>query len=285
MAPQRLSGRNQRLLKLAKLGGKDKELFLLDEIEKVNDRIDLATGHIKGKDGKDAITPTDKELLKLIYPLIPAPKEGKPGHIPTAKELLALIRPLIPKVKNGDTPSDQRLLALIRPLIPVITVPQGSPDTPDDIREKLEGLKGEDRLDSSAIKNLPEATQQIAIKAGWGAHPLVIQGLGAVIDKNTRVINFAGSGLVSVVRSPSGVVTVTLQSGSGTIYTETPTGLIDGSNKTYTTLHSIGTVFNFAINGQFLHPTADYTVAGNTITMVTALPASLSGLPFTMTYQ
>jgi len=33
---------------------------------------------------------------------------------------------------------------------------QGSPDSPEQVRDKLETLLGEDRLDASAIKNLPE---------------------------------------------------------------------------------------------------------------------------------
>lgn len=37
----------------------------------------------------------------------------------------------------------------------------GSPDTPEDIRNKLELLEGEDRLDAKAIKNLPEVTKGI----------------------------------------------------------------------------------------------------------------------------
>lgn len=36
----------------------------------------------------------------------------------------------------------------------------GSPDTPEVVREKLETLKGENRLDAKAIKNLPRAVQQ-----------------------------------------------------------------------------------------------------------------------------
>lgn len=32
----------------------------------------------------------------------------------------------------------------------------GSPDTPEEVRDKLETLKDEDRLDASAIKNLPQ---------------------------------------------------------------------------------------------------------------------------------
>lgn len=77
-------------------------------------------------------------------------------------------------------------------------------------------------------------------------------------------------------------------SSSGTVaivYTETPAGLINGSNKTYTVAHTITNVYSFAINGQFLHPTADYTFSGTTITLVTALDASLSGDPFTITYS
>ena len=77
-------------------------------------------------------------------------------------------------------------------------------------------------------------------------------------------------------------------SGTGTVaivYTETPTGLINGSNVTYTTAHIITNVYSFAINGQYLHPISDYTLSGVTITMVTALDASLSGKPFTIIYS
>lgn len=70
-----------------------------------------------------------------------------------------------------------------------------------------------------------------------------------------------------------------------TVYTETPTGAIDGVNTTYTTVHTINSIFSFAINGQYLHPTADYTTSGSTITMTSPLPAGLSGKPFTIVYQ
>lgn len=76
-----------------------------------------------------------------------------------------------------------------------------------------------------------------------------------------------------------------------TVYTETPSGLINGSNTTYTTLHTITSIFSFAINGQYLHPqdiaagTGDYTFTGSTITFLTALPAALSGTAFTIVYM
>lgn len=76
---------------------------------------------------------------------------------------------------------------------------------------------------------------------------------------------------------------------------ETPTGLINGTNVTYTTTKTINAVLGFFINGQFLHPTTatssgtatDYSYtsgAGMTVTMSTALPANLAGTGFTIIY-
>lgn len=71
---------------------------------------------------------------------------------------------------------------------------------------------------------------------------------------------------------------------SVTVYTETPSGTINGSNKNFTTAHTINTIYSFGINGQFIHP-VDFSVAGSTITFVTAPDASLSGTPFTIIYS
>lgn len=74
--------------------------------------------------------------------------------------------------------------------------------------------------------------------------------------------------------------------GSGqtvTFLTETPSGLINGSNKVYTVSQSIATIVGFAINGQVIHP-SQYTFSGNQINFITALDASYAGLPFTVTY-
>lgn len=165
----------------------------------------------------------------------------------------------------------------------------GSPDTGDQIIDKINSADG--LIKQEAVEGLDKLKKDVAEKTGnttrigWGAHPLSIQGLGVTIDKNTRIINFKGSGLSSVVRLPNGVVEVTLSGGAGgTVYEETPTGLINGSNVTYTVANSITTIYNFAINGQFLHKDSDYTYSGDTITFLSPLDASLSGKPFTITY-
>ncbi len=89
---------------------------------------------------------------------------------------------------------------------------------------------------------------------------------GARLDMNDQ--RWHGSGT-------AGTVTTT--------YSQTPVGLIDGINTTYTTSHSITTVINLAINGQYIHP-SEYTVSGAGFTMLVPLDASLSGLGFTIVY-
>lgn len=86
------------------------------------------------------------------------------------------------------------------------------------------------------------------------------------------------------------LLTTSTGGGSVTVFSETPTGLINGSNTTYTTTHSMTSILSFAINGTFLHPqdiaagTGDYTFSGTTITFLTALPSALAGTAFTVTY-
>lgn len=108
----------------------------------------------------------------------------------------------------------------------------------------------------------------MAVSSSDGKTPVVLWA-----DPNTHRLLTSGTG------------------GSITVFTETPTGAIDGVNVTYTTLHAITSIFSFAINGQYLHPqdiaagTGDYTFTGSTITFLSALPAGLSGTAFTIVYM
>jgi hypothetical protein len=79
----------------------------------------------KGDAGKDATPPTEKELVSLIQPLIPAPikgdagidgKDGIDGKTPTNEQIVALLKPLIPSPlqgkdgKNGKDGKDGTLI-------------------------------------------------------------------------------------------------------------------------------------------------------------------------------
>src|SRR3990167_8707972 len=68
-----------------------------------------------GRDGVDGISPNVHEIAQVVLPQIVMPLDGRDGA----------------PGKNG------------------------SPDTPEQVKDKLASLKGNDRLDASVIKNLP----------------------------------------------------------------------------------------------------------------------------------
>lgn len=148
------------------------------KIEKVALR--LATKIASAEKGADGKTPTEDELLALIRPLIPQVIDG---HTPTNTELLDLIKPLIPKIKDGNTPSDEHLLSLIQPLIPILQngkdadeqkiitqvtakIETDLPKLGEPIRDSLELLRDDNRLDVSAVKGIEEKFKKLREEVG-----------------------------------------------------------------------------------------------------------------------
>lgn len=210
---------------------------------------------IKGDKGD---TPAIQDIVQAVLPhiKIPAPVKGDKGDTPFV-----------------DTGS------IIKTVLKQIPVPQPlPPEKIDHVKvatEVLDFIKKEKKLKPEHIDGfVQEMTSYRAQLAGkhYGENTMA-RGGGDTIA--------AGSG-VTVTRA-NGVATITALGGGATIYTETPSGIIDGANKIYTTAHPITTVIGLWINGEFIHP-ADYTVAGSGFTMGTALAASFSGTPFTISY-
>lgn len=154
----------------------------------------------------------------------------------------------------------------------------GSPDKPEEVRDKLEELKGDERLDASAVKNLPvtEKTQIGGLQIFGGGRSLTIRGLGVTIDKNARVINFAGSGLTSVTRSRDGVVTVTLTAGAGAgtpVLEEVPVNSGDDTNLTiaHTPLANTFRLFRGGSRQASIGTSPDYTLTGTALVLTVPL--------------
>jgi hypothetical protein len=176
--------KKQKLLRLLKLEEiiQDGDTAIAKFLFSLEDKLDEVYNNIdeiqkeQGEPGEDGHTPTEEELLELIKPLIPEVENGK---TPTKDELLALIKPLIPQVKDGKTPSKAELLEIIKPLIPKIdedsviqkavkivqdslpsvdelidNVEKRLPKLSEPIRDALELLKDEDRLDAKHIHGL-----------------------------------------------------------------------------------------------------------------------------------
>lgn len=147
---------------------------------------------------------------------------------------------------DGHTPTERELLSLIKPLIP----------------KPVKGEKGE--------KGEPGA------RIGWGAHPVMIQGLGVVIDKNVRTINFKGNGLSSVTRRKDGVVEVTISGGGsgGTLVSEeVPTDSGDHINFTLAQTPLAGTlrIYRGGARQASIGASPDFSSSTNTITLTTPL--------------
>jgi hypothetical protein len=102
--------------------------------------------------------------------------------------------------------------------------------------------------------------------------PLKIKDEGITITSNAASIDFAGSGVSG--NAVGSDVTETIPGGSGNFaYDETTSGTLDGSNTTFTLAHTPNPSSSLILtnNGQVLTGGGvDYTLSGDTITMVNA---------------
>ncbi len=135
------------------------------------------------------------------------------------------------------------------PLIPTI------PNTKEEI-SKLGDII------ATSLENLPE-DEKLKVEA--------IKGLTELLDElKSRPVKVGGGGTSDLG------VTMSL---SRIIRTETPTGNINGVNKTYTVSTTINAILSFSINGMVISDN-EYTYSGSTITFTTAIPADLTGTNF-----
>lgn len=207
-----------------------------------------------------------------------------------------------PPGKDGETQNVDKVANLVQSRInldklaekatKLIPLPKdgkdGSPDSPDQVVDKVNESKK--KIDAERVRGLPEAMHQLeqigsnplGKEAGGGGNVVRFLSNGVEISAYVKEINFSTN--ITPTYAGDGRITLTASGGGGTTYTETPTGTIDGANVTFTTANTITTVINFALNGQFIHP-SEYSTAGSTITFVTAPAAGMSGLPFTVIYM
>lgn len=180
--------------------------------------------------------------------------------------------------RDGETPVVDHGL-IVEKVLGLIPVPEDGKDAVVDSEEiakmVLEELKKTLKVEHiPGLKNeIDSYRNQLAGKIygkdTWarGGGDTVTSGVGISISNNTN-----------------GQKVITATAG-GTIYTQSlKSQTVDGSNKTYTTLHTINNIINFMINGEYIH-SAEYSFTGTTITFVTALDASLSGKEFDIVYN
>lgn len=178
-----------------------------------------------------------------------------------SKESLKLIRELRKEIP--DISPIIKLIERVEKSIPQI--PEQIPPTSEEVRDLMEELEGEDRLDASAIKNLPELVEKNVASTGlhgplWALQDVDIAGItaGQSIEWNgTRWVAFtpSGSGGTPVWGE------VLEDQGPGTAFTldHTP---ISGTLRLFR-----GGAYQRAGVSE------DYTLSGTTVTLTTALQA------------
>jgi len=191
---------------------------------------------------------------------------------------IASIKALIPKMP--DMPNVKALenkiildftlkLEELKKAFPTIEI-----ETAGTIREKLESLKGNDRIDKSSIRGLEEELKRIESTSGgsrgmfrWNSG-LQVFGGGSKVGAKSLEIDF-GSGLTAT--DVNGRISV-IASGSGSA-PQTPTGAINGVNKVF--VFAIAPTMVAVDQGKFMQrvsadTTVNWTLSGTTITLAVA---------------
>jgi len=122
----------------------------------------------------------------------------------------------------------------------------------ENIRNALEVLEGDERLDKSAIKGLDEEIEKI---------------------KSTARSGGGGTSSVGVAHAFKYIS-----------HTEAPVGDIDGVNVTYRVNNDIWWIAGFTLNGEQIAELPNFTYSGKTITFSSAIPAAYSGKDMEVKY-
>ncbi len=233
------------------------------EVQKISiEGIDVLT--LKGKDGVDGKDST-----------IPGPKGEKGDKGDKGESIVG------PRGEQGETgpigPAGKDGESIVGP-----AGKDGSSDTAKQVKEKLESLEGEGRLDRKAIKGFQEEIDVLrkgidSIPRGGGAKGMQIQVAGVKQQLTSQAVNFiAGSNVTITTTMVNGIPTLSFSSSGASANqanNETPSGTINGVNTVFTLAHtpSPAASLKLYLNGAFQTAGGeDYTLVADTITFVNA---------------
>lgn len=175
-------------------------------------------GMTQGPQGEKGIDADEEAIIQAVFekvlPLIPTPENGKDGADADTELIVRELLPLV--MEKMPRPKELNEALIIQKVVSRIRIPQdgkpgekgkdGSPDTPSQVKEKLETLKGDERLDASAIKNLPKPTMQFGGDSYTGLAKIdsagtpgtledkIVAGTNVTITKVNDTLRIAASG-------------------------------------------------------------------------------------------
>lgn len=195
-----LTLKQKKVLELAKAGGTDKDLLILEQIEALEAKFDKETTELKKsfeekvKEIKEGVPDLNKVLESVRGKdgqSIKGDKgeKGEKGDKGDTGERGE-------RGEKGDNGADGKDGEMGLRGNPGEQGLQGSSETPIQIAEKLETLKGKDRLDKSAIDGLEEDLEALSKKFnegrpmfGSGKTKVYLKDLSASLDGSTKTFH------------------------------------------------------------------------------------------------
>lgn len=239
----------------------------------------------KGDPGKDGYTP-----IKGVDYFDGKSIKGDDGYTPikgvdyfTEKEVKAFINKVVANIPKLDTVNLSQDV-YDRLLSNKANFFEPAPDIISKINTQknsieVDVIKGWNSITAESVVELIKKKKLLGTRDIQGM-PLNMNDMrwhGGGLSTISHDATLTGDGTPS---SPLGTV-----SAAPTWSKETPSGLIDGANTTYTILHTPTTnSMNLIVNGQVYTEGVDYTISGTTITMTIALDSAFSSLPFIAQY-
>jgi hypothetical protein len=137
-------------------------------------------------------------------------------------EALALIKEKAESLRDGRDADEEamimRLTAMIAEMMPEIPeIPEFKQDTAEETRDKLEMLKGDERLDKNAIRGLDEALRKASRKGGGGGGT---RGFNLKVDGTKKGyvndVDFkSGTGITLTTSTATGAPAITVNATGG----------------------------------------------------------------------
>lgn len=155
------------------------------------------------------------------------------AQLHTIESKLASLEAKQSLLKDGDdgiSPDPEELVTTVLSRLPAAPAPiePAEPYNDQVLLERMQTLEQE----LTSIKNALVSSSKgrtVGSTAGWGAHPLAVQGSGSTKVKVARVINFTGA---TVTHSRDGITTVAVSTGSAS-FQQPSSGVINGSNQVF----------------------------------------------------
>lgn len=210
--------------------------------------------------GKDGDTPDDERLLSLILPNIPAPIKGD-NYVLTVEDKKQIAKGIkVPVVKQIVEKVE---VVREQPIVTTEVREVAKYRTAQEERDSLETLKGDERLDSSAIKGLGKRFEKLS-------EEILNRAVGILDNRTSYLLNRVTNLANSISSSPSG----------GGFTELTATGTVNSINITFTFTDVPTYIVADGIMLKNLGNNGDvqWSNVGTTITMVNPPSYSIYGI-------